>query len=323
VVALDIDRDFVWKRLIKIARDSPGTLIFPMKTKVPENATDDEIAAQAGCDLMAQTPEVCNWVESLAGQYKNMVVGTYVYLDGEAHIRVALAADAVARRMTEKFQTPIAYLCTPTDLHVVPEGANKAAKANFNSISAANLVLRLLSLLSFGKVLNKNFPSTKDAKGESFFYVDGLVVPQGPNYALAKRMQHWRVIVARNGGSVTSSHIAPATATRSVISNKTFAWAYDGMPFIKPYEIFEEGTSNAVMAALLINDLQNKTPAHPSQALRNPYQLFSYNGFHGGTWRAGYKYESIGAVAVLIHFVKVGRPVIAALVAALIYFFFR
>lgn len=43
---------------------------------------------------------------------------------------------------------------------------------------------------------------------------------QGPNYALAKRMQHWRAIVAFSKGVNVSSNIAPSTATLSVLSRK-------------------------------------------------------------------------------------------------------
>ncbi len=50
--------------------------------------------------------------------------------------------------------------------------------------------------------------------------VDGLSVAQGPNYALAKRLQHWRAVVEYSAGRVVSSNIAPSTATLSVVSNR-------------------------------------------------------------------------------------------------------
>lgn len=81
--------------------------------------------------------------------------------------------------------------------------------------------------------------------------VDGLSVAQGPNYGLAKRMQHWRACIAFEEGHTVSSMVAPSTATISVIHNRTFAWAYGGMPYFK-YEIFKQETTNAVMAALLM-----------------------------------------------------------------------
>jgi hypothetical protein len=64
------------------------------------------------------------------------------------------------------------------------------------------------------------------------------MVTQGPNYALAKRMQQWRAILARSRGGNVSFSIAPATATSSVLSNKMFAAAYGGAHNWKPVEIF-------------------------------------------------------------------------------------
>ena len=146
----------------------------------------------------------------------------------------------------------------------------------------------------------------------------------GPNYALAKRMQHWRAITAYSKGHVVSSNIAPSTATISVIKNKQFAWAYDGMPYFKPMEIFQQETSNAVMAALLINDIneESKSVADPksraAKKLRNPYELFAYNSFHGGVWRCAYTVGSIGEVSVLIHFIKVARTFLFILLALVV-----
>ena len=50
---------------------------------------------------------------------------------------------------------------------------------------------------------------------------------QGPNYALAKRLQSWRAMVARADGQPVSINVAPATATASVVSNPQFAAAYE------------------------------------------------------------------------------------------------
>ena len=63
---------------------------------------------------------------------------------------------------------------------------------------------------------------------------------QGPNYILAKRLQHWRVIVASHAGINCSSNIAPATTTASVLSNKAASALYRGLPSFKPMEVFAE-----------------------------------------------------------------------------------
>ena len=56
-------------------------------------------------------------------------------------------------------------------------------------------------------------------------------------------------------GKIVSSNIAPSTATISVLQNKTFGWAYGGMPFFKPYEVFLKETTNVVMTAMLLSDV--------------------------------------------------------------------
>ena len=58
-------------------------------------------------------------------------------------------------------------------------------------------------------------------------------------------------MLAYENGHTVSSNIAPSTATASVVSNKTFEWAYGGMPYFKPYEIFQQQTTNAVMGGML------------------------------------------------------------------------
>lgn len=62
------------------------------------------------------------------------------------------------------------------------------------------------------------------------------------------------------------------------------------------------------MAALLLADLKNpKAVANPQVALRNPQEMFAHNAIHGGAWRMPYKFNTVGEVAVLIHFIKVKK----------------
>lgn len=145
----------------------------------------------------------------------------------------------------------------------------------------------------------------------------GISVAQGPNYALAKRMQHWRAIIARSKGCIVSSNIAPATSTVSVVHNRTFAWAYEGMPYFKPYEIFAPETSNAVMSALLFFDLNDPSSAgNPKTKLDNPNQLFTWGSFNGGNWRCAYEVDSIGEASVLVYFGRLALPYVGVGLAA-------
>ena len=170
----------------------------------------------------------------------------------------------------------------------------------------------LMRLLSGGKLLKKNMRKPVPGAGGDYYLVNGVSVAQGPNYILAKRLQHWRAIIARSKGCIVSSNIAPATSTQSVVQNRTFAWAYEGMPYFTPYEIFAPETSNAVMSAILFSDLNNaKSSGNPKNNLNNPNQLFSYGSFHGGNWRCAYMVDSIGETSVLLYFSRVAAPYVA------------
>ena len=166
-----------------------------------------------------------------------------------------------------------------------------------------------MRLLSGGKYLRKNFGKSIPGKGGDYYLVNGISVAQGPNYALAKRLQHWRAIIARSKGCIVSSNIAPSTSTKSVVQNQTFAWAYEGMPYFKPYEIAEPDLSKAVMLALLAYDLNDPSSAgNPKNTLANPNQLFSYGSFNGGVWRCAYEVDSIGEASVLLYFGRLAKP---------------
>ena len=96
VIAVDLDRAPIWKRLIETARNSPGTLTFPLKVPQKDIKNDEELYANAGSNLITQAPEINNWLQTVYPD-KNLIVGCYVYLDGEAHVRVVLACDAIIK----------------------------------------------------------------------------------------------------------------------------------------------------------------------------------------------------------------------------------
>jgi hypothetical protein len=52
-------------------------------------------------------------------------------------------------------------------------------------------------------------------------------------------------------------------------------------------------------------------------------ELFSRNAVHGGAWRMPYRFNTVGEVAVLIHFVKVGKYIILALFLFLVWILLR
>lgn len=127
VVAIDLDRPGIWKRLIGIARKSSGTLTFPMKVDQKKCDTDDALYEASGCNLFTQTPLIRDWLLNLYPG-KPFTVGCYAYLDGALHVQVSLAMDAICRDLSENRKgTSLAYLCTPTDLHLIPKEAHDAS----------------------------------------------------------------------------------------------------------------------------------------------------------------------------------------------------
>ena len=103
-----------------------------------------------------------------------------------------------------------------------------------------------------------------DDSGREVGIADCLVPQQGPNYALAKRLQRWRAIVARDGGQLVSLNVAPATRTRSVVKNRALAAAYAGAGQFG-IEVFAPSTANTLMAALLVRDLRDPSQRRTRQ----------------------------------------------------------
>ncbi len=332
VVAIDIDIPVVWERLLAIAQNSAGTFTFPLKKPQEQCTSPKDMAANAGGNLIAQAPEIANWIVDLYPG-KQLVLGSYVYLDSAMFVKVSVACDAIfARVLAARKDTALAMLGTPTDVYVIPEAARRAAVANYSLREPANLLLLPLRLLApvAGAVLkhpvlapNYGRPVVAEDKAQ-FYLCEGITVPQGPNYILSKRMQQWRCIVARNAGHIVSFNVAPSTRTASVVKNKQFAWAYDGMGYFPAVEVFEQETSNPTMAALLLADINDPTSAaNPAVQLRNPLEVFSRNAVHGGAWRMPYRFNSVGEVAVLIHFVKVLKYPLLLLLLLLLWIILR
>uniref|UniRef100_A0A7S1CE12 Uncharacterized protein n=1 Tax=Bicosoecida sp. CB-2014 TaxID=1486930 RepID=A0A7S1CE12_9STRA len=340
IIAVDIPRDGMWRELIALARNSPGTLHVPCLKPKDDKRSDAEFAAfvedsaaagtkegdaavasVAGCDLLGQTPEIKNWVLEVSEGHR-IVIGNHTYLDGELHVRLSIAADAIiaacqqARKRTK--DVGCAFLCSPTDVFLHPPEAVEHAKRNHRN---APLWQKLVAPL-FKMKVNARKPVKCD-DGEERTAVDGLVIEQGPNYALAKRIQHWRVMVSRHEGYFASSNIAPSTATASVLSNKIFAVAYRGQAKFAAMEIVYQELSKAVMGGLLIHDVRNADSAAQPQnkvKLDHPMETFGEGAFHGGVWRTPFAFRTTGTVTFIVGFFnQFGIPFVtveAAIVAA-------
>ena len=283
VAGVDLPRAGVWERVLDTARRGAGTLLVP--------AVDPagNLASTAGADLVTEVPEVADWVVALPG---DLVLGNYVYADGAANVRVSTAVDALTvRLLRDRSDLALAFLATPTDVFAVPGSAvEHSVRAYAGRSATAKLVGRPLRTLSAGRLLRRAYRPGADP-GIS----DSLVAQQGPNYALAKRLQRWRAASARAAGTTVSLHVAPPTRTRSVVKNRALAAAYAGAHRFG-VEVFEPATSNVLMAALLVHDLATGGPPPAAQ----PWQDEASAAVHGGLWTTPYAPRSALGLAALL-----------------------
>ncbi len=278
LAVIDLPGTPAWGRILATARAGNGRVLLPMHE--PLSPDDPTLAFKAGADLLHETAEIRDWLAALPGP---LVVGSYAYLDGEAHVRVSLAMDAIVASLLERRADALpAWLLSPTDVFAVPaEDAEHAMKA-WRERGGIRHVQAPLRLLSGKRFFVPNVERLVDCGGAPAGIVDALVAQQGSNYALAKRLQQWRAVAAHAAGRRVSANVAPATRTRSVVKNKALAAAYGGARHFG-VEVFEPDTANALMAALLVYDLRrsNDVQAHPAR-------LFMDNAVHGGLWRIPY-----------------------------------
>ncbi len=278
VVAVDLPRPAVWERVLGVAARHAGTLTVPVAKETKD------LAQGAGADLVNDLPRVTGWIQAIEGP---LVLGNYVYADGATNLRVSMAVDALTRSLLkERPETALAFLATPTDVFAVPGEAAAEADRRFRDRS---WLRRPVRFVSGGRLLSRNYPPGADPGVH-----DALVPQQGPNYALAKRLQRWRAAVARAEGTTVSLNVAPATRTRSVLRNRALAAAYAGAHRFG-IEIFEPATSNTLMAALLVHDLRAEPKKHD-----HPWQDEAYAAAHGGLWRQAYSPRSALGLAVFL-----------------------
>jgi hypothetical protein len=281
VVAVDLPRAGIWNRLTETARRYAGRMLLPARRG------GGPLAERAGADLIDELPELMRWLGGVDGR---LVVGNYAYADGAGHVRVAMAVDALTDRLlAQRPDAALSCLATPTEVYAVPAAAVEQSVQAYDGRSKLRVIRRPLKVVSGGRLLERNYASGADPG-----ICDSLVSQQGPNYALAKRLQRWRATVARSEGRTVNMTVAPPTRTRSVMKNRALAAAYAGAHRFG-VEVFEPGTANTLMAALLVHDLRQ-----PSPPREHPWQDEAANAAHGGIWRVAYAPRSALGLAALV-----------------------
>ncbi|KAA8733833.1 hypothetical protein F4V57_07220 [Acinetobacter qingfengensis] len=281
IIAIDLPNEAIWQKIQQTIRQGNATLIAP----TCHNTNADQIL---GADLLTQTPEIANWLASFEQQ---LDLAGIAYLDGEKHVRVSMAMISIMKKISAlKADSSLMFMLTPTDIYAVPEQVIKAVDLHKQKRHAVEKLLSSLAFkLSFSHFFQPNDEQLYDAgRQQRYGIADCMVVEQGPNYALAKRLQQWYALQARLQGQKVSINIAPSTTTKSVIKNPLLKAAFEGASLFG-VEAFEPETTNAIMAALWIYDLNSpESLANPTKKLSHPLQLIMQNANHGGLWYVPY-----------------------------------
>lgn len=285
LAVVDTPESPAWGRIVATARKSNGRVLLPLS----EHTTVDDptLAFKAGADLLTETPEIRDWLAELP---RPLAVGGYAYLDGEAHVRVSLAMDAIMASLIEQRADVVpAWLLNPTDVFAVPAAAAEAAMRAWRERGSLAWLQAPLRWASGGRLFRPNVSELITGYGGlRAGIVDSIVPQQGSNSVMARRLQKWRAVATQVQGRAVSANVAPATNTRSTLKNKALAAAYKGA-YHFGVEIFEPATANALMAALLVYDLRR---GNTGMAGRHPAELFMENAAHGGLWRIAYEPRS-------------------------------
>ena len=303
VAPIDVGDPAIWTRILATIRGGTGRALVP--TFDPSGVGDQDLAEVAGVNLVTHMPEIARWLDETAGPF---TLGNYIYADGAMHVRVSMAVDAIAEHLTAtRNDVSLAVLATPTDVFAVPEDAVVMSQRGQPRGPVGGLAQTAVRAATRGRLYAPNYPTTlATPDGQRLGIADSLVKQQGPNYALAKRLQRWRASLARSSGITTSINVAPPTRTRSVLRNRALAAAYAGAHRFG-IEIFDPPTSNTLMAAMLVHDLRNpKSVAHPEMTLQHPAELFWSGANHGGLWRTPHAPRSVLGIAVVLGMVTRG-----------------
>ena len=82
-----------------------GTLIVPVPVNSPQNGADAPdpvtVGNEGGADVIEEMPRIARWVQGLFPN-RTLVVGCYIYVDGEAHVRATMAMDTIVSWLVEK-----------------------------------------------------------------------------------------------------------------------------------------------------------------------------------------------------------------------------
>ena len=213
--------------------------VFPLSKPQKECTNDEDMYQSWGCHLMKQPGDIANWLvewqKTLPASAKVMI-GNYTYLDGDLHVKLALCATTIQRlarparprASLSSARRPIST-CAPTSRmrRRAPTTAPALARSGSRSSPTCSRAASSSSRTSrAGRADGEGACSPAPLSGAR-----PQLRARQADAGQVRRRCHRLVDVA-----VDCHH--------PVIHNKTFAWAYGGMPYFK-FEIFKQETTNA------------------------------------------------------------------------------
>lgn len=281
IVAIDLPQPKIWDKITETIQQGNATLIAPQVTL----ANGEK---QLGANLLTQTPEIANWLNTFT---ETLDLAGIAYLDGEKHVRVSIAMISIMEQVSrKKSDSSIMFMLTPTDIYAIPKAVVQSIQQKIEQRPILEkLLTRSIHNISLSNFFKSNTKQLIESdNGQQYGISDCMVIEQGPNYALAKRLQQWFAISTRASGQKTVINIAPSTTTHSVVKNPILKAAFSGADLFK-VETFSPETTNAIMAALWVHDLNNPDSAtNPEKPLDHPLELIMENANHGGLWHVPY-----------------------------------
>lgn len=190
------------------------------------------------------------------------------------------------------------YLGTPALAYSIPKDAADASRHAYANPSWVT-TFNPLFWLSWKR--NMRTPK-RTAGGDDVDVLDAVAVFQGPNYALAKSLQHWRAFHQRcTRNALVSARMAPPMRTESVTHVAAAKAFVDGVEAFPPNVVLDPETAAPLLCIVLLRDLiSDRSNASPHVPLSHPMQLMHESAFHGGNWRCAYNAESVGVAVYTI-----------------------
>eukprot|EP00924_Labyrinthula_sp_SR-Ha-C_P002159 snap_masked-scaffold_19-processed-gene-2.16-mRNA-1 protein AED:1.00 eAED:1.00 QI:0/-1/0/0/-1/1/1/0/487 len=267
------------KQLQDYAIQNPGTLYLPQSQS--ETIT--------GADIIEDLFSVAFWLISLSRNLKKrIIIGNYIYLDGSKNVLGCLAMDVVGKLLLDQFPTAgVSYLSSYKTSFPFPKHLALKVKQKYDNRSLRD---RFLSSL-FGDF--KPAPVLQIDGDEVEYIFNGYNSQQGVNYALAKTLQNWRMLICAAEERLISCPFVGACSTKSVTRHESVRIGLKGGKILFPIiKLFEPSFARNLMTVLLVYDVINERK-------RNIRTIWWRNSFHGGNFTFEYDTNSTSYAAYI------------------------